>query len=134
MTDRAVLKKVFQCKDNGIDFITSLDEDVFDAALSKERDEKTKQTTGLECLVICIKYILIEKLEEMLLEYGEDEDKTDKAVTVRGMCPYDDIRCEILPDDTPLLYIDHREEYERKFKDSIISDLEGMMHIRLEAR
>ncbi len=134
MTDRTVLKKIFGCKDNGIDFITGLDEAIFEEAFSRMKKEPDMKGSGLECMVICVKFILIEKLEEMLLEYGEDEDKTDRAITVRGMCPYDDIRCEILPDDTPILYIDKREEYERKFKEDIITNLEMMTHIRLNER
>lgn len=137
MTDRTVLKKVFQCADNGVDFITNLDEDLFDEALRRSREDENRSITGiseLEGLVIQIKFIIIEKLEELILEFGKDEDETDRAVTVYGMCPYDDIRCEILPDNTPLIYLDNREEYEHKFRDTIISDLEQMTRIRFNER
>lgn len=137
MTDRAVLKKVFQCSDNGVDFIVNLKEDVFDEALRRSREEKNKNlstVSELEGLVIQIKFMIIEKLEELILAYGKDEDESDHAITVYGMCPYDDIRCEILPDGTPLIYLDKRDEYERKFKDTIISDLEVMTKIRFNER
>ena len=137
MTDRLVLKKVFQCSDNGVDFIVNLDEDMFDEALRRSRENEDKAVTAvsvLESLVINIKFMIIEKLEEMILAYGKDEDESDRAITVYGMCPYDDIRCEILPDGTPLIYLDNREEYERKFKDTIISDLEVMTKIRFNER
>lgn len=137
MTDRAVLKKVFQCSDNGVDFIVNLKEDIFDEALRRSREEKNKNlstVSELEGLVIQIKFMIIEKLEELILAYGKDEDESDHAITVYGMCPYDDIRCEILPDGTPLIYLDKRDEYERKFKDTIISDLEVMTKIRFNER
>ena len=137
MTDRSVLKKVFQCTDNGVDFITNLDEDIFDEALSRLRDMDGKESekfSRLEGLVIQVKFLIIEKLEELILEYGKDEDTTDRAITVFGMCPYDDIRCEILPDGTPVIYLDQRDVYERKFKDTIISDLEVMIRIRFNER
>lgn len=137
MTDRAVLKKVFQCSDNGVDFIVNLKEDIFDEALRRSREERNKNLSTiseLEGLVIQIKFMIIEKLEELILAYGKDEDESDHAITVYGMCPYDDIRCEILPDGTPLIYLDKRDEYERKFKDTIISDLEVMTKIRFNER
>ena len=137
MTDRAVLKKVFQCSDNGVDFIVNLKEDIFDEALRRSREERNKSlstVSELEGLVIQIKFMIIEKLEELILAYGKDEDESDHAITVYGMCPYDDIRCEILPDGTPLIYLDKRDEYERKFKDTIISDLEVMTKIRFNER
>ncbi len=137
MTDRAVLKKVFQCSDNGVDFIVNLKEDIFDEALRRSREECNKTLSSvseLEELVIQIKFMIIEKLEELILAYGKDEDESDHAITVYGMCPYDDIRCEILPDGTPLIYLDKRDEYERKFKDTIISDLEVMTKIRFNER
>ena len=137
MTDRAVLKKVFQCSDNGVDFIVNLKEDIFDEALRRSREEKNKNlstVSELEGLVIQIKFMIIEKLEELILAYGKDEDESDYAITVYGMCPYDDIRCEILPDGTPLIYLDKRDEYERKFKNTIISDLEVMTKIRFNER
>ncbi|MCR5546538.1 MAG: hypothetical protein K6F30_08705 [Lachnospiraceae bacterium] len=137
MTDRTVLKKVFQCSENGIDFIVNLDEDMFDEALRRTRNDKEVRTldiTVLEGIVINIKMMIIEKMEEMILEYGKDEDESDHAITVYGMCPYDDIRCEILPDDTPLIYLDNREDYERKFRDTIVSDLEVMTKIRFNER
>ena len=137
MTDRAVLKKVFQCSDNGVDFIVNLKEDIFDEALRRSREERNKNlstVSELEGLVIQIKFMIIEKLEELILAYGKDEDESDHAITVYGMCPYDDIRCEILPDGTPLIYLDKRDEYERKFKDTIISDLEVMTKIRFNER
>lgn len=137
MTDRAVLKKVFQCSDNGVDFIVNLKEDIFDEALRRSREESNKNlstVSELEGLVIQIKFMIIEKLEELILAYGKDEDESDHAITVYGMCPYDDIRCEILPDGTPLIYLDNRDEYERKFKDTIISDLEVMTKIRFNER
>ena len=137
MTDRAVLKKVFQCSDNGVDFIVNLKEDIFDEALRRSREEKNKNlstVSELEGLVIQIKFMIIEKLEELILAYGKDEDESDHAITVYGMCPYDDIRCEILPDGTPLIYLDKRDEYERKFKNTIISDLEVMTKIRFNER
>ena len=137
MTDRAVLKKVFQCSDNGVDFVVNLKEDIFDEALRRSREEKNKNlstVSELEGLVIQIKFMIIEKLEELILAYGKDEDESDYAITVYGMCPYDDIRCEILPDGTPLIYLDKRDEYERKFKDTIISDLEVMTKIRFNER
>ena len=137
MTDRAVLKKVFQCSDNGVDFIVNLKEDIFDEALRRSREERNKNLSTiseLEGLVIQIKFMIIEKLEELILAYGKDEDESDHAITVYGMCPYDDIRCEILPDGTPLIYLDNRDEYERKFKDTIISDLEVMTKIRFNER
>ncbi|MCR5397433.1 MAG: hypothetical protein K6E64_08180 [Lachnospiraceae bacterium] len=137
MTDRTVLKKVFQCSDNGVDFIVNLKEDIFDEALRRSREERSKNlstVSELEGLVIQIKFMIIEKLEELILAYGKDEDESDHAITVYGMCPYDDIRCEILPDGTPLIYLDKRDEYERKFKDTIISDLEVMTKIRFNER
>ena len=134
MTDRTILKKMFECGDNGIDFVAGLDEDLFDEAFSRMQKEIDIKTTALECLVLCVKILVIERLEEMILSYGKDEEPSDHAVTVKGMTPYDDIRCEILPDDTPLLYLDQRDEYERKFKDTIISDLESQTHIRFNSR
>ncbi len=35
MTDRTILKKIFGCKDNGIDFITGLDEAIFEEAFCR---------------------------------------------------------------------------------------------------
>ena len=137
MTDRSVLKKVFQCTDNGVDFITNLNEDMFDEALSRLREmdgKESEKCSRLEGLVIQIKFLIIEKLEEMILAYGKDEDDSDHAITVYGMCPYDDIRCEILPDGTPVIYLDQRDVYERKFKDTLISDLEVMTKIRFNER
>ena len=137
MTDRTVLKKVFQCADNGIDFITNLDEGIFDEALRRYRSMDKNESDKISCLegiVIQVKFLIIEKLEELILEYGKDETDGDHAVTVYGMTPYNDIRCEILPDDTPLIYLDQREEYERKFKDTIISDLEVLTRIRFNER
>ena len=137
MTDITVLKKIFQCQDNGVDFITNLEEGIFDEALRRYRDMDKRESNQLSCLegvVIQVKFLIIEKLEELLLAYGKDESDGDHAITVYGMCPYDDIRCEILPDDTPLIYLDQREEYERKFKDTIISDLEVLTRIRFNER
>ncbi|MCR4675406.1 MAG: hypothetical protein K5675_10360 [Lachnospiraceae bacterium] len=134
MTDRAILKKIFQCSDNGVDFIANLNEDMFDEALRRVREDYNTSTSLLESVVLAIKFMIVEKMEEMILEYGKDEDESDHAITVYGMCPYDDIRCEILPDDTPLVYLDNREVYERKFRDTLVSDLEALTKIRFNKR
>ena len=134
MTDRTVLKKIFQCSENGIDFISNLDEDIFDAAWHMAKENNQDGITMLEELVIAVKYTLVDKLDQLILMYGKDEDESDHAITVKGMCPYDDFRCEILPDDTPIIYLKQREVYERKFSDDIIAKLEMMTKIRFEDR